>query len=107
MEDSARNFYRIPHELSTPSYFNWCTQIGVLDFQQTLLQPSDMYTYYDMLYSSMVPGNLPSQLEVLSTGQNYYYETIHNIMWLYLQTQLSFLLIMHLAVNLETLESAA
>ena len=25
-----------------------------------------------MLYSSMVPGNLPSQLEILSTGQNYY-----------------------------------
>ena len=24
------------------------------------------------VYSSMVPGNLPSQLEILSTGQNYY-----------------------------------
>ena len=28
--------------------------------------------FTDMLYSSMVPGNLPSQLEILSTGQNYY-----------------------------------
>ena len=28
--------------------------------------------FTDMLYSSMVPGNFPSQLEILSTGQNYY-----------------------------------
>ena len=25
-----------------------------------------------MVYSCMVPGNLPSQLEILSTGQTYY-----------------------------------
>ena len=25
-----------------------------------------------MVYCSMVPGNLPSQLEILSTGQTYY-----------------------------------
>ena len=25
-----------------------------------------------IVYSSMVPGNLPSQLEILSTGQTYY-----------------------------------
>lgn len=30
-----------------------------------------MQTGLYMLYSSIVPGNLPSQLEILSTGQNY------------------------------------
>ena len=29
-------------------------------------------SWTDMLYSSMVAGNLPSHLEILSTGQNYY-----------------------------------
>ena len=31
------------------------------------------------VYSSMVPGNLPSQLEILSTGQNYYENSLTRI----------------------------
>ena len=33
------------------------------------------------VYSSMVPGNLPSQLEILSTGQNYYETQIQFFCW--------------------------
>ena len=38
----------------------------------TDLRDNHLTCFTDMLYSSMVPGNLPSQLEILSTGQNYY-----------------------------------
>ena len=31
-----------------------------------------LFCFTAHLYSSMVPGNLPSQLEILSTGQTYY-----------------------------------
>ena len=39
-----------------------------------------MTCFTDMLYSSMVPRNLPSQLEILSTGQNYYGTPILSIL---------------------------
>ena len=32
------------------------------------LRDNHLTCFTDMLYSSMVPGNLPSQLEILSTG---------------------------------------
>ena len=38
----------------------------------TDLHDNHLTCFTDMLYSSMVPGNLPSQLEILSTSQNYY-----------------------------------
>ena len=38
----------------------------------TDLRDNHFTCFTDMLYSSTVPGNLPSQLEILSTGQNYY-----------------------------------
>ena len=38
----------------------------------TDLRDNHFTCFTDMLYSSVVPGNLPSQLEILSTGQNYY-----------------------------------
>ena len=38
----------------------------------TDLRDNHLTCFTDMLYSSMVLGNLPSQLEILSTGQNYY-----------------------------------
>ena len=41
----------------------------------TDLRNNHLTCFTDMLYSSMVPGNLPSQLEILSTGQNYYEKT--------------------------------
>ena len=37
----------------------------------TDLRDNNLTCFTDMLYSSMVLGNLPSQLDVLSTGQNY------------------------------------
>ena len=44
-----------------------CVHHGLTD-----LHDNHLTCFTDMLYSSMVPGNLPSQLEILSTGQNYY-----------------------------------
>ena len=38
----------------------------------TDLRDNHLTCFTDMLYSSMVPDNLPSQLDILSTGQNYY-----------------------------------
>ena len=38
----------------------------------TDLRDKHLTCFTDMLYSSMVPGNLPSQLEILSMGRNYY-----------------------------------
>ena len=38
----------------------------------TDLRDNHFTCFTDMLYSSMVPGNLPTQLEILSMGQNYY-----------------------------------
>ena len=46
----------------------------------TDLHDNHLTCFTDMLYSSMVPGNLPSQLEILSTGQNYY-ETGKQATW--------------------------
>ena len=47
----------------------------VLSLHHGLTKLHDYHlTYFitDMWYSSMVPGNLPSQLEILPTGQTYY-----------------------------------
>ena len=41
------------------------------------LRNNHLTCFTDMMYSSMVPGNLPSQLEILSTGQNFYGTTLH------------------------------
>ena len=38
----------------------------------TGLRDKHLTCYTTMLYSSMTPGNLPSQLDILSTGQTYY-----------------------------------
>ena len=38
----------------------------------TDLRNNHLTCFTDMLYSSMFPGNLPSQLEIFYTGQNYY-----------------------------------
>ena len=46
-----------------------------------LTDPRDNHLtcFTDMLYSSMVPGNLPSQLEILCTGQNYHEPGVQKI----------------------------
>ena len=40
--------------------------------QQTCATILHALQYIYVIYASMVPGNLPSQLEIMSTGQAYY-----------------------------------